>query len=230
MVLTNDNYSAIVDAVHMGRTVFENIRKTVYFLLVCNFSEIIMILGAKIMNWGMPLTPIMLLLINVLGDGIPGMALAREKPDPEIMKNAPKGRGTGLFDGQKLAIFIQTMAFVASGWIAYYIGKFVHLSDGFGPSHMMGQTMAFLVIGWTSILHIFTVRSKHSVFRRPIWDNPILTLSALTMTILFALLVLIQPATALFGMTTLSVNHWLLAIGLSIIPTITAEIYKFTRS
>jgi magnesium-transporting ATPase (P-type) len=226
MILTNDNYATIVDAVHMGRTVFENIRKAIYFLLTCNFSEIILILGAKIMGWGMPLTPIMLLMINVIGDGIPGIALAREKADPEIMKGKPKERGISLFAGNRIPLFIQTMAFVVSGWTAYYIGKFVHMADGFTPSLIMGQTMAFIAIGWTSIWHIFTVRTQRSVFRTSFWANPILTVSAIAMTALFAFLVIVPEVGAIFGLIPISMNHWLAVTALSIIPTITADLYK----
>ncbi|MCL2758456.1 MAG: cation-translocating P-type ATPase [Alphaproteobacteria bacterium] len=230
MVLTDDNYSSIVDAVRWGRGVFSNIRKTVYFLLTCNFSEIILILGAKIMGWGIPLTPIMLLLINVVCDGVPGMALAREKPDSDIMRRRPVARGASLFDGLKTAIIIQVAAFVAVGFTAYYIGKFIVLSDAYLPSHILGQTMAFIVIGWTSIWHIFTVRSRRSVFRTPVMDNPILAFSALGTTILTVLLVVIPPLADLFGMTPVGIYHWLAAFGLSILPTFTAEAYKLMQA
>jgi len=90
--------------------------------------------------------------------------------------------------------------------------------------------MSFLIVGWTSILHIFTVRSRKSMFRRTIKDNPKLALSAAAMIVLFALLVLIPPAAWFFGMTALSLEHWLIAIGLSLVPTITAELGKLIKN
>lgn len=230
MVLTDDNFSTIVEAVSKGRNVFSNIRKTVYFLLVCNFSEIVIMLGALLIGWGMPLTPIMLLLINVIGDGIPGLQLAYEKSDPRIMQRHPIGRNESLFAGLHFVIVKQIIAFVAVAWVGYYIGTYVEISAAHTPAHVLGQTMTFLVVGWTSILHIFTVRSRQSMFKRTLKDNPRILVSAAGMIALFALLVIIPPAAEIFGMVTLSPLHWLIAIGLSLVPSITAEIGKFIQN
>jgi len=227
MVLTDDNFSTIVDAVHKGRDVFSNIRKTIYFLTVCNFSEIIIMLGAQIAGWGMPLTPIMLLLINVLGDGIPGIQLAREKSDPKIMTRKPIGRNESLFEGMYFVITCQTIAFAVVGWIAYYLGTHVVLSETRDPSHILGQTMAFLVIGWTSIIHIFTVRSRKSVFKRTLRDNPHLVISVIVMLIVFALFVIVPSFAGVFGMVCIGINHWFVVGGLTLVPTVIAEIGKF---
>ncbi|MCL2671835.1 MAG: cation-translocating P-type ATPase [Clostridiales bacterium] len=226
MVLTDDNFSTIVEAVRRGRNVFSNIRKLVYFLLVCNFSEIVIMLGAQLFGWGMPLTPIMLLLINVLGDGIPGMRLAYERSDPRIMQRQPIGRKESLFSGLQFVITKQIIAFVAVAWIGFYLGHYIPLSAAHAPSLLLGQTMTFLIVGWTSILHVFTVRSRQSMFKRTIRDNPQILYAALGMIALFALLVLLPPLHNIFGVTSMGLYHWLLVIGLSLIPTITAEIGK----
>ena len=226
MILTDDNFSTIIEAVHKGRDVFSNIRKTVYFLLVCNFSEIIIMLGAQLIGWGMPLTPIMLLLINVLGDGIPGLQLAREKSDPRIMMRKPIGRNESLFSGLQFVIACQTIAFVIVAWIGYYIGTFTAISDTYLPAHIIGQTISFLVVGWSSILHVFTVRSRQSIFKRSNKDNPKLAISAAVMVGVFALMVCIPAVANIFGMVSISMQHWLIAIGLAIVPTIVAEIGK----
>ncbi|MCL2747992.1 MAG: cation-translocating P-type ATPase, partial [Oscillospiraceae bacterium] len=234
MVLTDDNFSTIVEAVRKGRDVFSNIRKTVYFLLVCNFSEIVIMLGAQLMGWGMPLTPIMLLLINVVGDGIPGMALAREKSDPRIMQRNPIRRDESLFSGLQFVIGKQIISFVLVAWVAYYLGATADIASGairsIAEVSPLGQTMTFLVVGWTSILHIFTVRSRNSVFRRTIKDNPRLALSAVAMVALFALLVLVAPVAAVLGMVPIDGAHWLDVAGLSLVPTATAEIGKLIQN
>jgi calcium-translocating P-type ATPase len=227
MVLTDDNFASIVDAIKYGRNVFANIQKTVYFLLTCNFSEIILILGAGMMGWGIPLTPIMILFINVLADGVPGMALALEKPAPEIMQRKPVGRKESIFNGYKFVITMQVTSFVVVGWIAYYIGVLVPLDNYIMPSHSLGQTMAFIVIGWTSIFHIFTVRSRYSIIKSNIGDNPLLAYLALLMTLSFIPIALIPQVGAIFDVVPISINHWLVIAGLSIIPTIIAEIHKF---
>ncbi|MCL2350985.1 MAG: cation-translocating P-type ATPase [Firmicutes bacterium] len=230
MILTDDNFSTIVEAVRQGRDVYLNIRKTVYFLLVCNFSEIAIMLGAQLIGWGLPLTPIMLLLINVLGDGIPGIRLAYEKSGQTVMERRPVGRGESLFEGLGLVIAVQTAAFVAVAWAGYYIGAFAGVSASRPAAHVVGQTMSFLVVGWTSILHVFTVRSRRSAFGKGFADNPGLALSAAGMIALFALIVLIPPAAGFFGMSAMGWEQWGAAIGLSAVPTVVAEIGKAARN
>lgn len=227
MVLTDDNFSTIVTAVKEGRNVFSNIRKTIFFLLTCNLSEIVIMLGGQMMGWGLVLTPVMLLLINVFGDGVPGLRLSQEESDPRIMTRKPIGREESFLGGGLLGVIIQqTIAFSVVGWIAYYIGAFVDLSSGFVPSHIMGQTMTFVVVSYTSILHIFTVRSRKSIFRRTIMDNLPLLWSALAMIVVFTLMVVIPPVGAIFGLVPISLKHWAIASGLIVIPTIVAEIGK----
>ncbi|MCL2826341.1 MAG: HAD-IC family P-type ATPase [Eggerthellaceae bacterium] len=227
MVLTDDNFATIVSAVSEGRTVFANIKKTLYFLLVCNFSEIVILLVAALAGWGMALTPVMLLLINVLGDGIPGLSLAREGGDEQTMKRDPIGRNESFFNGGLFkVVFQQALAFSVVGLIAYYFGSFVAFSAGCDPSLLKGQTMAFLVIAFTSILHIFTVRSRRSVFRHPILDNKPLLYSALAMIAVFALMALVPPFGAVFGIVGILPLDWLVVIGLSIVPILVAEAFK----
>lgn len=227
IVLTDDNFATIVAAVKEGRNVFENIRKTLYFLLVCNLSEIAIILGAQLVGWGIALTPVMLLLINVLGDGIPGLSLAREKGDDRLMNRKPIARDESFFSGGLTKVIVQqAIAFAVVGLVAYYLGSFVHLPGGTAPSQEVGQTMAFLVIAFTSILHIFTVRTRRSVFRRTLSDNRALLYSAIAMIALFALMALIPPFGAIFGILPIGVVDWLVVIVLSVIPTIVAELFK----
>ena len=227
IVLTDDNFATIVKAIREGRTVFENIRKTLYFLLVCNMSEIVILLFASLAGWGIALTPVMLLLINVLGDGIPGLSLARETSDDRIMKRDPIARNESFFSGGLLkSIAQQALAFSVVGLAAYYVGMFVVLPGGTEPSPQLGQTLAFLVIAFTSIIHIFTVRTRKSVFKHPIKDNMPLFYSAMAMIALFALMALIPPFGAIFGVLAIGVTDWALVVVLSILPLLAAELFK----
>lgn len=224
IVLTDDNFATIIDAVEEGRGVYSNIRKTIYFLLVCNISEIIIMLLAQLQGWGMPVTPVMLLLVNVLGDGIPGLHLAKETSDPRIMSCGPIERNASFFSGGLMRVIIQqTIACSAVVLAGYYIGAFVS-ADG---STLVGQTMAFLLLGFTSILHIFNVRSRKSMFKRTLKDNPKLLISALAMIAVFALMALIPAVGVIFGLTSLTLSQWLIVVGLSLIPTIVAEFFKY---
>jgi hypothetical protein len=90
--------------------------------------------------------------------------------------------------------------------------------------------MFFLSVGWTSILHIFTVRSRKSIFKRNLMENPRLAISAFAMIVLFALFVIVPPFASIFKLVPISAGHWLAAIGLSIVPTITAELGKLVQN
>ena len=227
MVLTDDNFATIVEAVREGRNVFSNIKRTVYFLLACNLSEIVVMLGAQLLGWGTPLTPVMLLLINVLGDGIPGLSLARDRSDERIMARRPIGRTESFFAGGiARAIAQQTVAFAVVGMLAFWLGAFVWLPGGEGPSLAAGQTMCFLVMGLTSILHIFTVRSRGSVFRRTVRDNPTLVWSAAGIVAVFSIMALVEPIGAVFGLAPIGLVSWACAVGLAVLPTFVAEAFK----
>jgi magnesium-transporting ATPase (P-type) len=228
MLLTDDNFATIVEAVTEGRNVFSNIKKLVYFLIVCNISEIIVMIYGQVSGWGVPVTPMMLLLINVIGDGIPGMALAKEQSDTRIMSRKPIDRNESFFAGGLMEVIItQTIMCSIVVLTAFYIGKFVIIPGAQLPSHVAGQSMAFLVLGWTSLIHIFTVRSRASVFKSMLLDNPQLPLSALAMFLLLAALVGIPPVATFFGFALLDGYHWLIVIGLSVLPLIVAEYGKF---
>ncbi|MCL2070553.1 MAG: cation-translocating P-type ATPase [Treponema sp.] len=228
MILTDDNFSTIVGAVSEGRQVFANIKKLIYFLLVCNISEIVIMIFGQVSGWGIPVTPIMLLIVNVLGDGIPGMALAKEQSDTRIMARKPIDREESFFAGGLLEVIIrQTIICSAVVLAAFYVGKFIELPGSKMPSHELGQTMAFIVLGWTSILHIFTVRSRVSIFRRSIKDNPQLLISALVMVLGLWGLTIIPPIASSLGFVPMATHHWLISLGLTILPTIVAEYGKF---
>ena len=226
IVLTDDNFATIVGAVRQGRNVFSNIRKTLYFLLVCNLSEIVIMLGAFILGWGMPLTPVMLLMINVLGDGIPGLRLAYETSDHRIMNRKPLGREESfLGDGLWKVILQQTAVFSVVGLIAYYCGSFLHIQNEI-PSMLKGQTMTFLVVAFSSILHIFTVRGRKSMFQISLRHNMKLLYSVIAILVLFIAMAVLPPLQFLFGLTSISALQWLIVIGLSIAPGMIAEIVK----
>ena len=228
MVLTDDNFSTIVEAVSEGRKVFANIKKLVYFLIVCNISEIVVMIFGQVSGWGVPVTPIMLLIINVLGDGIPGMALAKEQTDTRIMARKPIDRDESFFAGGLMEVIIQqTVMCSITVLAAFYVGKNIVVQSLIEPSELVGQTMAFLVLGWTSLLHIFIVRSRISVFKRSLKDNPQLPISAGIMFLILAGLVAFPPLASALGFVKISGYHWLLALGISLLPILVAEYGKF---
>jgi calcium-translocating P-type ATPase len=237
MVLLDDKFSTIVEAVAEGRNIFANIRKAIYFLIACNLSEIfIMLFGVLLFRqtdnngnviWWLPVTPVMLLLVNVLGDGVPGLALCKERSDSRIMKRKPFNRSESFFGGGLLqAIIQQSLAFTIVGLLAYYIGS--KNQPGVGDNHKIGQTMTFLVLGWTSIIHVLTVRSRKSVFKKGFKGNRQLLISVVAMLLLFVAFVVIPGLNSSLHMTAnLGIKNWLITIGLSILPIIVSEYSKF---
>ena len=228
MILMDDKFSTIIEAVAEGRNVFSNIRKLIYFLLVCNISEIIAMLFAQFMNWPLPLTPMMLLLINVFGDGVPGMALAEERSDRRIMDRKPIEREESFFSGGLAEVIIQqTFVFSAVTLGAFAIGNMYALDSSIPPSLEVGRTMAFLVTGWTSILHALTVRSRKSIVKYRISDNPKLYFNCLVMFVIFGAIVALPPLAGVFSFAALGAKHWLVVLALSLAPTVVAEYGKF---
>ncbi|MCL1971137.1 MAG: cation-translocating P-type ATPase [Candidatus Bathyarchaeota archaeon] len=225
LVIVDDNFATIVEAIGEGRCVYENIKKTISFLLVCNMSEIIIMLYAQIVGWGILLTPVMLLLINLLGDDVPGIGLAHEASDPELMNNKPVARNESFFKGDLLRVIIQQTLFCSIVvLIGYYIGAFCTVPGTTAPSVGVGQTIAFIVTSWTSVIHVFHVRSSKSVFKTTIKNNKSLVTGAVLMLFILAVLV-IAPFNYIFGLSAINGVHWLIAIVLSIMPTVLREIF-----
>lgn len=224
MILTDDNFATIVEAVCEGRNVFAIVKKVIYFLLVCNLSEIVIMLFGEIAGWGLVLTPVMLLLINILGDGIPGIRLAQETVDNNLMKNKPIKRNESLFTTDLIIPILRQTLFCSITVLAgYYIGAFLNVSNSVLQSIEIGQTMAFMICGWTSIIHIFHVRSSESVFKTTIKNNKQLAISAAIMILVFGAMVAL-PIGKIFGLKPIGIIHWFIVIGLSIIPTIMREL------
>lgn len=228
VVLTDDNFATIIEAVNEGRNVYANIRRVIYFLLVCNLSEIIIVLFSQLIGWGIVVTPVMLLLINVLGDGIPGLHLAKETSDPRIMSNGPISRKESFFSKGLLKVIVcQTIICSVVVLGGFYIGAFINFDPNVAASHLAGQTLAFVILGLTSILHIFTVRSRKSIFKNTLRNNWSLVISSVAMTAVIVLLAVIPSIGKFLGLTGVGIYHWFVIIGLTIIPTIVAEIGKY---
>ncbi|MCH4169144.1 MAG: cation-translocating P-type ATPase [Streptococcaceae bacterium] len=232
IVLTDDNFATIVDTVARGRAVYRNIRKAINFLLSCNISEIFIVLLAMIFNWGAPFTAVQLLFVNVVADGLPGFALGHEPAEKGIMDEPPIPKNEGVFArGLWQAIGLNALIFTIVTLFAYYLGAFVDsMSPWINASPEVGQTVAFLVLAYSSILHVFNVRSSKSIFKVPLSTNKSLFEMAV-LAILITTAVALFPITQdLFNLVRISLNHWLLAIVLSIVPVFVNEMIKFHKN
>lgn len=232
MVLTDDNFATIVDAVARGRSVYQGIRKAINFLLSCNISEIFIVVIAMLLGWGAPFTAVQLLFVNVVADGLPGFALGREPAEAGIMDEKPIPRDEGIFArGLWQKIGLNAGIFTIVTLIGFYIGAFVNNVSYFTPaSFEVGQTVAFLVLAYSSILHVFNVRSSKSIFRVDLATNKSLAEMAWLAIGITTLIALIPKTQELFYLVPISMNHWVIAILLSIVPIIVNELIKFHKA
>ncbi|MGG5343148.1 cation-translocating P-type ATPase [Enterococcus sp. AZ192] len=232
MILTDDNFATIVDAVAQGRAVYRNIRKAVNFLLSCNISEIFIVLIAMLLGWGAPFTAVQLLFVNVVADGLPGFALGKEPAEAGIMDEAPIPRNEGIFArGLWQKIGINAFVFTVITLFGFYLGANVDsVSYFFDASHEVGQTVAFLILAYSSILHVFNVRSTQSIFRVKLATNKSLFEMAVLAVIITTVIALLPFTQELFGLVPIGMNHWLLVFGLSIVPIFVNEMIKFHYS
>ncbi|NLS37773.1 HAD-IC family P-type ATPase [Fructobacillus tropaeoli] len=226
IVLTDDNFATIISAIEEGRGVYVKVRKTINFLLSANISELIAILIAMILGWGSPLLPIHLLFINLVADGLPGFALSREPMLTNVMDKAPMPKNASLFSqglGRQIALNASLFALVTLG--AIWFGQNVAMG-GIATSEEVGQTMAFVVLSLTSIIHVFNIRSEKSLFSIRYGANPSLVNMAILATLITIAVSVIPGVQGLFGLVSLSASHWLMIVLLTVVPTIILEILK----
>ena len=245
MVLTDDNYASIVSAIEQGRIIYANIRKFVYFLLSSNVAEIVIIFAATLAGLPTPLTAIQLLLLNLLTDGAPALALAMEKGDPDIMDQKPRPSKESILNGPMIGgIVLQTFTQAGATLMAYCLGLIWHLGDvipqGANPILFLlqynwngvdvqtAETMAFVTLSLCELFRAYTVRSERlSVFQIGFFSNKWMQMAvAASIAILLAICVIpgLQPV---FNTHWMSTNEWAMVVGFALIPAISEEIYKF---
>ena len=228
MVLSDDNFATIVDAVGEGRRIYDNIRKTIQFLLASNMSEVLGVFAATIMGFTL-LSPVHLLFINLITDCFPALALGMERGEQDIMERPPRSASDGIFAGglgvdiayQGFLIAIITLA-------SYIIGHCMEVGHFEWPHGISedGMTMAFLTMNMCEIFHSFNMRSqRRSVFTLK-GQNGLLW-GAMIAALLLVTVVLEVPAIAsAFGFTPVDWNEYAVALGLSILVIPIVELVK----
>jgi Ca2+-transporting ATPase len=236
MILTDDNFTTIVHAIEEGRNIYNNIKKSVIFLLSCNLGEVIAIFISILLNWPVPLIATQILWVNLITDSLPAIALGIDPGDKDVMKQQPRNpkesffaRGAGLravIGGSLIGLFTL---------IAFYYGLWEHgyvLGSGVVPEEALpyARTMAFVVLAASQLFYSLSMRnSTKSIFKIGFFTNKILV-AAIIVGILLQLVVISIPFLAdAFGVRNLSLQDWGLVIGFSLIPLIANELIKFFR-
>lgn len=232
MVLTDDNFATIVEAVGFGRTIFANIKKAIHFLLSCNVGEILAMflgvtVGILIFNEATSshiLAPAQILWVNLVTDSFLAIALGMEPREKDIMNQPPRDSRKSLFSGGLgLKIFWQGLLIGGLTFLAYLIGYF---SSPNGSREVIAQTMAFMVLALSQLAHALNARSETTSAFKLQRSKPMLI--ALAISFSLQIVVILLPFTRdLFNITTLSLNQWLIIAGLSLVPLVVVEIQKF---
>lgn len=226
MVVTDDNFASIAAAVEEGRGIFDNIRKTIYFLLSCNVSEVLVMLFAALIGLPLPLLPIQILWMNLVTDGFPALALAVDPKSPDLMRQQPRRPEARLLDGGTL------VAIGAQGVMlcAISLGAFAYSLYGLHQEVEQARTVAFTVMVIAQLVHAFNCRSERlSLFQVGLWTNrPLLLAFSLSLGIQIAVLT-IPAAASVFKVGSLPIEDWGLIGAMGILPFFLMELTKALR-
>ena len=221
MVLADDNFSTIVEAVKYGRNIFDNIKKAVHFLIATNIGEIATIFFGLILGLKSPLLAIQLLWINLVTDSFPAIALGLDPAEKNIMKKKPRNSKKSLFaDGLWTQIITEGLMLGVLTLVAFYIGY-----NKFGLE--VARTMAFVSLGMLELVHVFNIRSEESIFRTNIFSNKYLIGAFVLGTVLQISVVVIPSLAQIFEVKPLNGIQWLYTITISLLPIVIMELQKF---
>ncbi|NDJ34647.1 MAG: calcium-translocating P-type ATPase, SERCA-type [Chloroflexi bacterium] len=221
MVLTDDNYVSIVNAVEEGRVIYDNIRKFVNFLLTCNLAEIAVIFFGTLLGHPEILTPIQLLWLNLITDGAPALALGVEKGDPNVMDRKPRPPGEPIIDGvMRTGMIVQTIAKTVVTLIAFFIGL-----ETVGEEH--ARSLAFIVLAFSELARAYTSRSEfYSVFKIGFFSNKWMQVAVGVSIVLLLGVIYIPFFNPIFDTVPLTLREWGIVLPLVLIPSISAEVTK----
>jgi Ca2+-transporting ATPase len=226
MVVTDDNFASITAAVEEGRGVFDNIRKTVHFLLSCNVSEVLVMLFAALLGLPLPLLPIQILWMNLVTDGVPALALAVDPKAPDLMKRPPRRPEARLLDGGRL------LAIGGEGLTlsAIALGAFSYSLYGLHQNLEQARTVAFTVMVVVQLVHAFNCRSERwSLFQLGVGTNRALVWAVLLSLAVQTAVLTVPAVSSVFKVAPLPIEDWALMGSAGLVPFIVMELAKILR-
>ena len=227
MVLTDDNFATVVNAVEEGRRIKDNIKKAIGYLLSCNLGELVVLLLATVLNWNTPLLAIHILWINLVTDSLPALALGVDPAEDDIMEREPDRSNTlftapmayrTAYQGVMIGILTTLGFMIGSGWLF-----------GLQGNLQMGRTMAFAVLGFSQLAHSFNIHSQHESVFKNLFKNMRL-IQAVLVNIAMMLAVLLIPAFQnIFKLTSLDLAHWGIVVILALLPWLIVDVMKLLK-
>ncbi len=222
MTLQDDNFATIVAAVREGRGIYNNIRKTVGFLLGTNIGEVVLVFCSMLFFKIPPLLSMQLLWINLVTDSLPAIALGMEPVEDRVMEERPRPKKEGIFaHGLGLRVVLQGLMFGGLSLAAFWFGSRA------AGAETGGRTLAFLVLGFSQIIHSFNMRSSRSLFQTGFFTNRKLNGAALVSVLLMACVLFLPPLAHVFGLSVLSPDLYVFGFLLSLVPLAVLESVKF---
>lgn len=226
MVVTDDNFASIAAAVEEGRGIFDNIRKTVHFLLSCNVSEVLVMLFATLIGLPLPLLPVQILWMNLVTDGFPALALAVDPKAPDLMQQPPRQAQARLLDGGRLWAIAGEglmLAAIALGAFSYSLVVWQQPID-------QARTVTFAVMVAAQLVHAFNCRSdRWSLFYVGVMTNRSL-IWAVLLSLALQIAILTTPfLQSIFKVTPLPMEDWELLVAMTLLPLAIVETIKWLR-
>ena len=223
MILTDDNFVTIVEAVKQGRNIYDNIRKAIHFLIATNIGEIVTIFMGLLLGLKSPLLAIQLLWVNLVTDSLPAIAIGLEPPEKDIMQRKPVNSKKGIFsDGLWNKIIVEGIMIGMLTLIAFSIGN-----KYWGVE--VGRTMAFIAIGVLELVHSFNIKSEKSIFKIGIMENKFLIGSFILGVFVQTIVVLVPMFADIFKLVQLNQVQWIITIIISLLPIPIMELQKIVN-
>jgi Ca2+-transporting ATPase len=227
MVLLDDNFASIVSAVEEGRTIYDNIRKVVHYLLSSNVSEVLLVFATALLGWPAPLVAVQLLWLNLVSDGLPALALGAEPPERDIMRRRPRPPHELLItwrDGRRMLLHGTLLAVVGlAGFAVVYRSEPTRLPEA--------RTVAFCVLAFGQLLFAASCRSqRYTMPELGLFSNAYLLSAIVASSLLQFSVVTLSFAKPVFEVATaLRLEEWGLILGLAVVPVTLIEIGKLLR-
>ncbi|AGA69065.1 P-type ATPase, translocating [Desulfitobacterium dichloroeliminans LMG P-21439] len=233
MILTDDNFTTIVHAIEEGRNIYNNIKKSVIFLLSCNLGEIVAIFFSVLFFWPIPLMPTQLLWINLITDTLPAIALGVDPGDKDVMKQKPRDPRESFFaHGAALRAVIGGVLIGTLTLVAFYVGLREYgytLGSATIPDDVLtySRTMAFVVLAASQLFYSLSMRSAtKSIFTVGFFSNKYLILAIIVGLLLQLMVISVPFLSSAFKLQMLSLRDWGIVLSLAIIPLIVRELFK----
>jgi len=228
MVLTNDNFASIVSAIEEGRIIYSNIRKFVFFLISCNIGEILIIFTAMLIGLPPPLSPVMLLFLNLVSDGAPALALGMEKGEPGIMDRPPRPVGEPIINREMLIGIIVQGVVMTIAVLSSYLLAGVHVGATLNdPNLPTWQTVAFATLTISELLRAYTARSERiSIFKLGVFTNKTMNLAVIFSLVVVMAVIYVPFLNTIFGTVPLAAIDWVWIIPFALMASVAAEVTK----